>query len=67
MSVQRAGTVPSDRAVFILRLERDALGRVTGVVERVRTGEKARVETLADVEPVLAAMLAREAGSGSDR
>jgi hypothetical protein len=67
VSGSRAGAVPSDRAVFILRLERDALGRVTGVVERVRTGEKARVETLADVGPVLAAMLARETESGSDR
>jgi hypothetical protein len=47
------------RAVFIVRLDRDPLGRVTGVVERVRTGEKARVEALADVGPLLAAMLAR--------
>jgi hypothetical protein len=30
------------------------------VVERVRTGEKACVDALADVGPLLAAMLARE-------
>jgi len=48
------------RAVFIVRLDRDPLGRVSGVVERVRTGEKARVDTLADVGSLLAAMLARE-------
>jgi hypothetical protein len=49
------------RAIFIVRLDRDERGRVTGVVERVRTGEKARVDTLGDLGPVLAAMLAREA------
>ena len=31
------------QAVFIVRLARDPTGRVTGVVERVRTGEKERV------------------------
>ena len=50
-----------DRAVFIVRLERERGGRVSGVVERVRTGEKARVEGIAQVGPLLAAMLAREA------
>jgi hypothetical protein len=49
------------RAIFIVRLDRDEHGRVSGVVERVRTGEKARVDALADLGPVLAAMLAREA------
>jgi hypothetical protein len=48
------------RVIFIVRLDRDALGRVTGVVERVRTGEKARVDALADVGPLLTAMLARD-------
>ncbi len=47
------------RAVFIVRLDRDGLGRVTGVVERVRTGEKAKVDGLEDVGGLLAAMLAR--------
>lgn len=48
------------RTVLIIRLDQDPCGRVTGVIERVRTGEKARVEALADVGPVLAAMLGRE-------
>jgi hypothetical protein len=48
------------RTTFIIRVERDAEGRVTGVVERVRTGEKTRVETLSDVGRVLSAMLARD-------
>ena len=55
------------RAIFILRLDRGARGRVTGVVERVRTGEKTRVETLAEVGDVLAAMLASEASAPEDR
>ena len=45
-------------AIFIVRVDRHPGGKVTGVIERVRTGEKVRVETLADVEQVLAAMLA---------
>jgi hypothetical protein len=45
-----------DRAVFIVRLDRDRLGQVTGVVERVRTGEKARVGSLAEVGARLAAL-----------
>jgi hypothetical protein len=48
-----------DRAVFIVRLDRDGLGRVTGVVERVRTGEKARVASLAEVGARLAALWGR--------
>jgi hypothetical protein len=48
------------RAVFIGRLDRDPGGRVSGVMERVRTGEKARGDALADVGSLLAAMLARE-------
>ncbi len=51
---------PADRAIFIVRLDRDAGVGLTGVVERVRTGEKARVDALAGVGRVLAAMLARE-------
>lgn len=50
------------RAVFIVRLDRDPLGRVSGVVERVRTGEKARVGAVEEVSAVLAAMLARDEG-----
>jgi hypothetical protein len=49
------------RAVFIVRLDRDADGQLTGVVERVRTGEKVRVGALADVGDVLLRMLAADA------
>jgi len=51
---------PLHRAVFIVRLDRDDLGHIRGVVERVRTGEKARVESVGDVGEILAAMLARD-------
>jgi len=48
------------RAVFIVRLDQDPTGRVTGVVERVRTGEKERFAAVQEVGPILAEMLARE-------
>jgi len=47
------------RAVFIVRLDRDALGRVTGVIERVRTGEKARVVSLMELGELLATLWER--------
>jgi len=47
-------------ATFIVRLDRDDRGRITGVVERVRTGEKTWVESLGRVGEILAAMLARD-------
>jgi hypothetical protein len=48
------------QAVFIVRLVRDPTGRVTGVVERVRTGEKERVAAVEEIGQILAAMLGRE-------
>jgi len=42
---------------FIVRLSRDAAGRVTGIVERVRTGEKERFEGIASVATVIARMV----------
>lgn len=48
------------QAVFIVRLARDPTGRVTGLVERVRTGEKERVAAVEEIGQVLAAMLGRE-------
>jgi hypothetical protein len=48
------------RATFIVRVDRDAAGGVTGVVERVRTGEKTRVQAISDVGRILAAMLGGE-------
>ena len=42
---------------FILRLSRDGAGRVRGVLERVRTGEKVRVEQLETLGPLVGQML----------
>jgi hypothetical protein len=50
---------------FIVRLSRDERGRVSGIVERVRTGEKEQfheVETLG----VLIARMVEGAGRGPD-
>lgn len=47
-------------ATFIVRLARDPTGRLTGVVERVRTGEKERVAAVEEIGSILAAMLARD-------
>ena len=41
---------------FIVRLSRDEAGRVTGIVERVRTGEKERFEGVAAIATVIARM-----------
>jgi len=56
------GVIESEahRAVFIVRLDRDPRGLITGVLERVRTGEKARIDGLADLSRLLTEMLARE-------
>jgi hypothetical protein len=48
---------------FILLLSRDERGRITGIVERVRTGEKVRVDTLDALVQVLGRMVATEATS----
>ena len=42
---------------FILRLTRDAAGRVRGVLERVRTGEKVPVQGLGTLGPLVGRML----------
>jgi hypothetical protein len=41
---------------FIVRLSRDETGRLTGIVERVRTGQKERFEGLAAIAPLIARM-----------
>ncbi len=46
---------------FILRLSRDETGRITGIVERVRTGEKERFEALDTLARVIDRMVANEA------
>jgi hypothetical protein len=45
---------------FVLRLVRDEAGRLTGILERVRTGEKQRFEGLAAIAPLIARMLTGE-------
>ena len=55
------------RVVFIVRLARDPTGRVTGIVERVRTGEKERVAAMEEIGGVLTAMLEREGGSSMEK
>jgi hypothetical protein len=43
---------------FVVRLTRDKVGRITGVVEQVRTGLKARVEGLDAVGRAIGEMIA---------
>jgi hypothetical protein len=42
---------------FIVRLARDEAGRVAGIVERVRTGEKERFEGIAAIATLIARMV----------
>ena len=50
--------MPADAfATFVVRLSRVAGGRLGGVVERVRTGEKARFDELDALAAVIAKML----------
>jgi hypothetical protein len=46
---------------FVVRLSRDASGRVSGIVERVRTGEKARFDALDILAEVIGRMVAHDA------
>jgi hypothetical protein len=50
---------------FIVRLDRDEAGRLTGIVERVRTGEKAQVHGIDEVGAAIARMFACEPADGS--
>jgi hypothetical protein len=47
---------------FVVRLTRDKVGRITGVVEKVKTGRKARVEGLDAVSRAIAEMIASPGG-----
>ena len=44
--------------IFVVRLTRDAVGRITGVVERVKTGQKMRVEGVEAVARAIEEMIA---------
>ena len=50
------------QVVFIVRLARDAAGNVTGVVERVRNGQKERFTALEEVGAIVRQMLADDEG-----
>ena len=62
-------TAGDDRpqAVFIVRLARDAAGKVTGVVERVRNGQKERFTALEEVGAIVAQMLADDEADATER
>ena len=57
-SVRRAATP----VTFIVRLFPDDDARVTGIVERVRTGEKERFYGVGAIGPLIAQMLSGDAG-----
>jgi len=42
---------------FVVRLARNEAGRVTGIVERVRTGQKERFEELGAIAQLIARMV----------
>ena len=50
----------STYATFVVRVVRDDAGQLAGIVERVRTGEKARFETTAGMGQLIARMVAGE-------
>ena len=52
--------LPSAPSTFIVRITFDRAGAVIGVVEQVRTGRKERVQAIADISRVIAAMVSGE-------
>ena len=57
------GTRGGAAMTFVVRLSRDETGHIRGVVERVRTGEKARFDALDALVEVIGRMVARETPS----
>ena len=55
---------PNAPSTFIVRITSDTARSVTGVVEQVRTGWKERVQSVADISRVIAAMVAGEPAAG---
>ena len=49
-------------ATFVLRLAHDEAGQLTGVVERVATAEKARVDSLEAIPAAIGRMVTAEEG-----
>jgi hypothetical protein len=52
---------------FIVRVSRNESGRIAGVVERVRTGEKERVDGLEAISAAIARMLGANPQGGEQR
>jgi len=55
---ERRVVIEGSMMTFVVRLTRDKVGRITGVVEQVKTGRKARVEGLDAVGRVIGEMIA---------
>jgi len=56
--------IEGSKMTFVVRLTRDEFGRITGVVEQVKTGLKVRVEGLNAVGQAIGGMLM---SSGTDQ
>jgi hypothetical protein len=56
--VERRAAIEGLMMTFVVRLTRDEVGRITGVVEQVKTGLKARVEGLEAVGRAIGEMIA---------
>jgi hypothetical protein len=52
-----------DYMTFIVRIRQDDAGRLSGVVERVRTGEKVQFHGLATLSRAIASLLSTTKGS----
>jgi hypothetical protein len=57
---REAGVVERGPVSFVVRLTPGARGRLPGVVERVRTGEKLRFDDLEDLAAILREVVAQE-------
>ena len=57
---------PQGPLTFIIRVSRDEAGRLSGVVERVRTGEKARVYEIEDIGQVIVRMMDARSRDGGN-
>ena len=62
---ETSGETPS-RAAFIVWVERDASGRLEGVVQRARTGEKHRFHDVDSLARLIAGMAGRGTRAGGD-
>lgn len=56
--VERRVAIEGLMMIFVVRLTRDEVGRITGVVEQVKTGLKARVEGLEAVGRAIGEIIA---------